>query len=267
MKKYLYSLALATAVLGFTSCDDKQVEPHIQWYPVVTLEGEDTYYLEVGEDFTLPGFTAVNTLTGEDASYAVEVLIYDAIAGEYVNAISTDGPGMYNVYYISKASEVSPSPDYDMYKQRDIYVYDPTIETDISGSYNINMNETLYLSNANYPDGWPFTEATEYYGNGVSQCTITISQLLPGFFYVSDLLGGWYEQIRAYGSNYAMTGYISLNSDNSITLLSSYIRGWGDGLDGMWDAEYDPETQTISYETWYAGSIGMYIVMTNADAE
>ena len=260
MKKYLYSL-VALAALGFTSCDGTQEEPHVQWYPVVTLEGEDTYYLEVGEDFTLPGFTAVNTLTGEDVSSSVVVEILDVITGDYVSAISTDGPGMYNVFYYSFASEVDPSPDYPMYKQRDIYVYDPTIELDISGSYNVNMDETIYLAN-----GWTFAEAAENYGN-VDSSTISVSQLLPGFFYVSDLLGGWYEQIRAYGSAYAMTGYISLNSDNSITLLSSYIRGWGDGLDGMWDGEYDPETETISYETWYAGSVGFYLVMTNANAE
>lgn len=261
MKKYIYSLLSAAALLGFTSCDDTQEEPHIQWYPVVTLEGDDTYYVELGEDFQLPGFTAVNTLTGEDASSAVEVQIYDVIAGEYVDAISTASPGMYNVYYVCPASEVSPSSDYEVYKQRDIYVYDPTIETDISGSYNINMDESIYLSN-----GRTFADLAAGYGN-VDSSTITISQLLPGFFYVSDLLGGWYDQIRAYGSNYAMTGYISLNSDNSITLLSSYIRGWGDGLDSLSDGLYDPETQTISYEVWYAGSIGMDLVMTNANAE
>ena len=261
MKKYIYSLAIAAAAFGLTSCDGTQEEPHIQWYPVVTLEGDQTIYLEVGQDFVLPGFTAINTLTGEDASDAVQVMIYDVIAGDYVDAISTAGPGMYNVYYISYASEVNPSPDYDMIKQRDIFVYDPTIETDISGSYNINMDETIYLSN-----GWTFAYAAEYYGN-VSQTTISISQLLPGFFYVSDLLAGWYDQIRAYGPNYAMTGYISLNSDNSITLLSSYIRGWGDGLDGLWDGEYDPETQTITYETWYVGQIGMWVDMTNANAQ
>lgn len=261
MKKYIFSLLSAAALLGFTSCDGKQEEPHIQWYPVVTLEGDDTYYLELGEDFTLPGFTAVNTLTGEDATSAVEVQIYDVIAGDYVDAISTASPGMYNVYYICPASEVSPSSDYEVYKQRDIYVYDPTIETDISGSYNINMDESIYLAN-----GRTFADLAQGYGN-VDSSTVTISQLLPGFFYVSDLLGGWYDQIRAYGSRYAMTGYISLNSDNSITLLSSYIAGWGDGLDGLWDGKYDPETQTISYETLYAGQIGMDIVMTNANAE
>lgn len=278
MKKYLYSLAIAATVLGMSSCDSKQEEPHIQWYPVVTLEGEDTYYIEVGDNFILPGYSAINTITMQDATSAVVVEIYDVIADEVVDAISTDGPGMYNVYYYCPASEV---PSYyvddsglaEVYKQRDIYVYDPTIETDISGYYNINMQESTYLGRitvdaaaGEYLVQPSFAEATAFYGN-VDSCTIRISQLLPGFFYVSDLLGGWYEQIRGYGSSYAMTGYISLNSDDSITLLSSYVRGWGDGLDGMWDGEYDPETETISYETWYAGSVGFYIVMTNADAE
>lgn len=262
MKKYIYSLALAVATLGLASCSDsKQIEPTIQWYPIITLEGDETIYVELGEQFTLPGFTAINTITKEDASYAVEVLIYDVIGEEYVNSIQTSSPGMYQVLYISRASEVQPSPDFTLYKQRDIYVYDPTIEEDISGYYNINMDESIYLSN-----GWTFAQAAANYGN-VDSSTIRISQLLPGFFYVSDLLGGWYDQIRDYGSGYAMTGYISLNSDNSITLLSSYIAGWGDGLDYLKDGVYDPDTQTISYEVQYAGQIGMYLVMTNANAE
>lgn len=259
MKKYLYSIALAASFMGLTSCDGTQQEPHIQWYPLVTLEGDETCYVEVGSDWTLPGFTAVNTITGEDASSAVEVLIYDVIAGDYVSKIDTSGPGMYNVYYTSYGSEVATNPT--LRKTREVFVYDPTIEADISGFYNVNMNESIYLAN-----GWTFAQAADNYGN-VSSCTVQIEQVLPGFFYVSDLLAGWYEQIRGYGSSYAMTGYISLNSDNSITLLSSYIAGWGDGLDGMWDGYYDEDTETISYETLYAGQIGVYAVMTNADAQ
>ncbi|MCH5237034.1 MAG: DUF5012 domain-containing protein [Muribaculaceae bacterium] len=264
MKKLIYSFAIVAASLGMTSCDGTQEEPHIQWYPVVTLEGEDTYYLEVGEDFTLPGFTAVNTLTDQDATADVEVLIYDVIAGNYVDYIDTSAPGMYTVYYNSYGSEVSTIPT--SYVTRSIYVYDPSIETDISGFYNVNMEESLYLSTGNN---------LEYYAEGygyVTSSTIQISQLLPGFFQVSDLFGGWYDQIRGYGEeypsyDYKMGGYIALNEDNSITLLSSYVPAWGDGLDGMWDGEYDPETQTISYEVWYAEVIGLYLVMTNADAE
>ena len=58
-----------------------------------------------------------------------------------------------------------------------------------------------------------------------------------------------------------MTGYVSLNPDNSISLLSSYIKGWGDGLDYIKDGKYDPETGTISYSLSYAGQIFMDIVL------
>ncbi len=270
MNKYIFSLLSAVALIGFTSCDDTQEEPHIQWYPVVTVEGPSEYQLELGSSFTMPVYSAVNTMTGEDATSAVSVSIYDVIAGEYVDAVSTDSPGMFNIYYTSKASEVQPSSDYPVYKQVDVYVYDPTIETDISGSYNVNMDKTIY----EYWD-WTFAQCAEYYkdDNGdLTTCTITISQVLPGFFSVSDLLGGWYDQVRGYGESYPgyynMTGYISLNSDNTITLLSSYITAWGDGLDGMWDGYYDEETQTITYEVWYADYLlGFYIDMTNANAE
>lgn len=265
MKKYLYSLALAAATIGMTSCDGTQEEPKIQWYPVVTIEGESAYYLELGDSFTVPGFTAINTLTGEDASYAVDVLIYDVIAGDYVDAVDTSSPGMFNIYYISEASEVPVSSDYDIYKEVDVYVYDPTVETDISGYYNINMDDTYYLG-AGALEGATFTEAAEYYGN-VTSSTVSVSQLLPGFFYFSDLLAGWYDQLRGYGSYYAMTGYVSLNSDNTLTLLSSYIAGWGDGLTSFSDGYYDEETETITYTAMYVSGIGVEVSMTNADAE
>lgn len=268
MKKYLYSLVIASAAMGLASCSDSnQPQPQVQWYPVVTLEGDAVCYVEINSDWTLPGYSAVNTMTGEDATADVEVLIYDVIAGGYVRSIDTSSPGMYQVYYNSYGSIVTTNPT--VYKIREVYVYDPTIEVDISGTYNINMEESIYLSATVER---PFSYYAEGYGY-VTSSSIQISQLLPGFFEVSDLLGGWYDQIRGYdvlnpGYDFKMSGYIALNSDNTITLLSSYIPAWGDSLDGMWDGEYDEETQTITYETWYADyAVGMYLVMTNANAE
>ena len=273
MKKYLYSLAIAAAAFGMTSCDSTQEEPHIQWYPVVTLEGEDTYYLELGQDFTLPGFTAVNTLTGEDASSAVTVLIYDVIAGEYVESISTASPAMYNVYYISKASEVSPSPDYDMYKQRDIYVYDPTVEVDLSGTWMVNADESYRVryAGANAGQELSFAEVAEANGNDISAgLPVVISQVLPGFFYVDDISAGLiayvYDYINSYAGypawywqNYA---YITLNSENEISYLTGgfgYTPWEGNyGVTAFEDGVYNPEDGTISYIVDLGGQ-GFYL--------
>ena len=90
---------------------------------------------------------------------------------------------------------------------------------------------------------------------------IKFTEYVPGIFYCNDLFGGWYEQIRGYGNSYAMTGYVCLNPDNTITLLSSYVKGWGDGLDYIDNGVYDPETGQISYNLSYAGSILIDVVL------
>jgi hypothetical protein len=58
-----------------------------------------------------------------------------------------------------------------------------------------------------------------------------------------------------------MTGYVSLNPDNTLTLQSSLIAGWGDGLDYIKDSQCDPAAGTIKYSLSYAGQIFMDIVL------
>ena len=83
---------------------------------------------------------------------------------------------------------------------------------------------------------------------------------------MNDLLAGWYEQLRGFGANYGagigmMSGYVSLDNDGNITLISSYIRAWGDSLDYLENGIYDPETSTIAYSISYGGTVFMDIVM------
>ena len=73
--------------------------------------------------------------------------------------------------------------------------------------------------------------------------------------------GRWYNQIRAYAAKYCMTGYVNLDAENNIHLISSYISGWGDSLDYLKDGKYDPETGQITYSLSYANQIFMDIVL------
>lgn len=106
-----------------------------------------------------------------------------------------------------------------------------------------------------------FSDRAAYYGNTTQCVGITFTEVAPGIYYVNDFLGGWYSQIRGYGVRYCMTGYISLNPDNTLTLQSSYIAGWGDGLDYIEDTACDPDAGTIQYSLSYAGQIFMDIVL------
>lgn len=267
MKKYLYSFALATVIIGLNSCDGTQTEPQIQWYPVVTLEGDETCYVEVGSDWTLPGFTAVNTLTGEDATSAVEVSIYDIINGRYVSSIDLSGPGMYTVYYDSYGSVVETYPSVE--KTRSVFVYDPTVEADISGTWMVNLDESYRIrySGTNAGQELSFQEVADANDNDISDgIPVRISQVLPGFFYVDDIEAGLVTMLYGYAAaypsyNFQMHAYISLNSDNEISFLTGtfgYSYWQANYAVTGFEGEYDPETETLHYEV-DLGNQGFYL--------
>ena len=88
-----------------------------------------------------------------------------------------------------------------------------------------------------------------------------VTKAAPGIFYVSDMMGGYYDQKAGYGSSYAMTGYFQLLADNSLVLLSSSVEGWGDSATGFKDGKYDPATGEISYVVNYATSMDFVITL------
>jgi hypothetical protein len=49
-----------------------------------------------------------------------------------------------------------------------------------------------------------------------------------------------------------MTGYVALNANNTITLLSSFVQGWGDSLEGFQNGEYNETTGLPYWESIYA---------------
>ena len=259
----------AVALVGFTSCDDTQEEPHIQWYPVVTIDGPSEYQIELGDSFTVPGFKAVNTLTGEDASSAVTVSIYDVIAGEYVDAVSTASPGIYNIYYTSAASEVQPSSDYDIYKQVDVYVYDPTVTSDISGTWMVNVDDSYRVryAGANAGQTLSFAAVAEANENNISAgIPVNFSQIVPGFYYVDDIEAGLVTMLYGYAAaypsyNFQMHAYVSLDSDNKLTVLTNTFgySYWATNyaLTGF-NGEYDPANDVIKYQA-DLGNQGFYL--------
>lgn len=238
------------------SCDDTQQEPTIQWYPVITLEGDVTCYVEIGSDWTLPGYSAINTMNNTDATSDVEVLIYDVLHRSYVSSINTDDIGMYTVYYNSYGSMVATEPT--VTKTRSIYVYDPTVTTNIEGTWMVNIDESYRIryAGANAGQKMTFNEVATANENSVSDgIPVVFSQLVPGFYYVDDIEAGLVTMLYGYAANYPqynfqMHAYLSLSADNELTLLTSTF-----GYSGFastyaltdFEGQYDPETETIHY--------------------
>ena len=63
-----------------------------------------------------------------------------------------------------------------------------------------------------------------------------------------------------YGALYAATGYIRLMEDNSIVLVTSFVKGWGDSLTGLYNGEYNPNDGSIKWDADYAGMM-FYVVL------
>ena len=253
MKKiYLFGLLLAGVLLGLTSCNDDKDEltdSRLTYYADLQMQGDEFMLVPVGSKFVDPGCTG--TLAGED--------ITDKIVVDGADEVDPNTLGFYYITYSAVGSDGYPAS-----VERTVCVYDPSITLDISGVYDTDMNATMYYGKVNGVTDWyPFAVFAAGYGN-TSQCTdIEFTQIVPGIYYVNDIFGGWYEQIRGYGSRYAMTAYVSVDNDGNIGLLSSYIAGWGDGIDYLDEGKY--EDGTISYGLCYAGQIYMNIVLNLAE--
>lgn len=227
MKKIINIIGLAILTLFVVSCEkDTEGISFETNYASFELTGDNPYALPVGTEYTEPGVVA---LAGADE---LEVTSSDDIdAGNL---------GVYTVNY--SATNVD---GYEAFSSRTVAVYDPSApDTDFSGTYIPTIVRTE-------GDG---TNPRDYAGS------VLITKVAPGVFEVSCLLGGAYSVGAGYGSAYAMHGYISLNADNTLTLLSSFLSGWGDSLADYFDGIYDPATGAISWVSVYAG--GDYFTVT-----
>lgn len=130
-------------------------------------------------------------------------------------------------------------------------VLNPYSNIDLSGYYNVDMQESTYTA-TNAPDNtYTFANRAEYYGN-TTQCTnIHFSKLAPGIFYCNDLTAGYHSQIRYPGQTVTnMTAYLRADDDGNITLVSSHRDAWNDEVLQFSDGHYDEETKTITYNLW-----------------
>lgn len=230
MKRILYScLLLCSLTVGFTSCDDEtsQDNSKITYYPEISLKGDAYTAIPVGQAYQEAGCAA--EIGGNDVSSDVKVN----------GSVDTSKPGIYTLTYLSTNED-----GFSASATRQVVVYDPTPSSVVSG---------VWYSTA---DSYRVASSTTAYG---AAYPIIIYQVAPGEFYVSDFLGGWYDQRATYGSAYAVTGKFKLNSDNTMTLEESYNAGWGDELDGLDAGKYDPATKQIS---WNAGYAGMHFYLT-----
>lgn len=234
MKKLaLYSLMLSVVLLGFTSCNDDEdmlTDSVVTSYVNLHMQGDDFVQVPIGTAYTDAGCTA--DVAGEDVT--------STIVTTGLNDIDVNKAGLYYITYSATNKD-----GFSASVSRTVAVCDPTITTDLSGTWTGLTGTKRVTASGEVP--FP----------GYS---IRISQAAPGIFYVTDYLGGYYEQRAGYGAAYAMKGYVQLLADNSLQILSGDVPGWGDSYQ-TFSGTYDPITDTISYLVVYAG-MKFYVVLS-----
>ena len=109
MKKNLIFLLSAALMVLATGCEKTSKGlTRITYYPVITLQGDNPYVVQLGEKYTEPGYTA--TLNGEDYTDNVQIS----------SNVDSSVPGIYSVTYSAT------NPDGCSYSTtRDVYVLNP----------------------------------------------------------------------------------------------------------------------------------------------
>ncbi len=221
--KIIFLMVFVLAIAGLSSCDDETTAgfTEITYYPTLELLGEPSVIAPLGQNYVDAGVKA--ELLGEDVTDQVVIN----------SSVDTNVGGVYSVSY-----EIINVDGYSRKTSRTVYVADPTPSVIATGMHTVSSGtHRLRLG-----------VRTDYSGYD-----ILILQTAPGEFYISDFLGGYYDQRAAYGSNYACTGTFKLNADNTLSLINSSVAGWGDSLSGLADASIDPATGAISWTAKYAG--------------
>lgn len=240
MKKLFYYslLALATFTMSACSDDPEYSDTHVEYYPVLNMQGESFVEHPVGTPYVDAGCTA--TFGDEDFT--------SKIVTTGIDEIDVNTPGLYTITY-SAVNEKYPVLNATV--KRTVAVCDPSVQTDISGSYKVQSGSYRLYNGAQ----------TAYSGY-----SITLKKAAAGIFQVSDLMGGWYDQRAGYGSSYAMKGYIQLKADNSIVILSGHVAGWNDDFnDGEPEngGAYNPETGEVQWAVSYTDYPFIFNVILN----
>ncbi|MBO6081905.1 DUF5012 domain-containing protein [bacterium] len=258
MKKYAYILLFSLMAAFAVSCE-KTSEGTTQVISYFQMYGASTMYLGVGDEFVDPGYQEL-----EGGGHVVTTIL--DMNGEEVDAVSTEDPGFFTITY-------STVNDQGLYfeKSRMVYIYDASVTEEL-GTFVVDGEASFYYNN-----GKTFAANAESYAASGRTTdpnpTIVFKQVVGNIYSANDLLGGWYTWIQGrgplyeanYGSAYLtyfdMTGFVTLNADMTLTLMSSNIRAWGDGLDLIANSVYDPETKRLSYDWRYAGTVAAHVEM------
>lgn len=270
MKKYILIVLTAILALAAVSCK-KTTEGVTEIVNFFQLNGGRSMFLGVGDEFVDPGYVELEN------GGKVEVSITD-MYGNPVDAVTTDLPGFFEiVYHTTNAQGV------DLDVNRMVYVYDSsvseklgtfTVDCDKSFSYTFTEEGEPYMSYAEISE-WYLTESTSSYAPfSTTNYKIKFSQVAGNIYTCEDLLGGWYHYIQgrglwaadlteddAYLTYYDMAGYVVLNADMTLSILSHSCDCWPTDTFEIFNSHYDKDAKRLVYDWVFAGSVAAHVEM------
>lgn len=187
-KNIIYTMVFAMAALVMASCSgdlESEGKSRITIYPTLTLNGEEYMTMNLGESFQDPGCTAL---------MGTEDMTSQVVATSNVNPNKL---GFYTVNY-----QVTNPDGFPAFASRHVAVVDK------------NNFASTYYSECQY--------GSRHFFN----LPVNITQNADGSYLIDDILGGFYCYGRypgydAYGYDFFCDAIITLNADNTISLVET----------------------------------------------
>ena len=209
MKNIFFLMALAVASFTMTSCSDDESEgkSRITYYAILDMNGDANMSTPLGQAFNDPGCVA--TMAGEDVSDQIVT----------TGSVNTNALGFYTINY----KVVNPD-GFSASASRTVAVVDK------------NNFASTYWGESQY--------GARHYFNA----PISITSQGGNTYLINDILGGFYAYGRypGYPYDFLLEALITLNDDNSISLVEFGDWYWGDDVPDLIDGSYDPAAGTIT---------------------
>lgn len=230
MNKYIINLLPALAlVMGLSACGDESFTDS-KVTPIVSMDmaGDATIEVALGATYQDPGCTA--TYMGKDYTAKMEV--------DGLDAVNTNAPGLYPINYSCT------TPDgYTYEAQRVVAVCNPKVKYKAAGTF--------------------FTAAgtKRVDANGVEQTyaksVVNVTQLASGLVKVDDLLGGYYQAMKATGQPTAdavtIQALLLMAEDGTFQPYSVKANGAPVQLDAFSNATFNAKKGVFTWTVTYKG--------------
>ena len=230
MNKYIINLLPALAlVMGLSACGDESfTDSKVTPIVLMDMAGDATIEVALGATYQDPGCTA--TYMGKDYTAKMEV--------DGLDAVNTNAPGLYPINYSCT------TPDgYTYEAQRVVAVCNPKVKYKAAGTF--------------------FTAAgtKRVDANGVEQTyaksVVNVTQMASGLVKVDDLLGGYYQAMKATGQPTAdavtIQALLLMDEDGTFQPYSVKANGAPVQLDAFSNATFNDKKGVFTWTVTYKG--------------